>query len=107
MPCFFLRKFRRFFHPTDILAQFISKSLNIPIYNGLKRTKNTIFQFKLNKKERSDNVKQAFICKNYPKNSTNFLLIDDIFTTGATVAECANILKKHGAKRIDVLVLAK
>ncbi len=36
-----------------------------------------------------------------------FLLVDDVFTTGATVNECARVLKKSGAKEIIVLTLAR
>ena len=37
----------------------------------------------------------------------NILLIDDIFTTGATLNECSKMLKQAGTKKVDVLTIAK
>ena len=107
VPCFFTRKFRRFYHPANIFSSYISKTLSIPLYKGLYRIRNTIFQFQLNRKARSENVYKAFKSNIKLIDKPNILLVDDIFTTGSTVAECADVLKKSGAGRIDVIVLAK
>ena len=62
----------------------------------------------LNKKERRQNIKNAFHLQNEDAiREKRVLLVDDVFTTGATVHECAKILKKGGAKTIDVLTLAR
>lgn len=107
VPSFALRRFRRFRHPADILADIISERLDIPNLKLLKRIRNTSFQSLLLKKERFENVKNAFHCGKLPDNVKNILLADDILTTGATVSECASSLKKAGAKRIDCIVFAK
>ena len=76
----------------------------------LCRTKNTIPQVELRKKQRQKNLKNVFIVNKKYKNSVsgkNFLLIDDVMTTGATLENCALALKKLGAEKITVLTIAK
>lgn len=99
----------REFNQTEILARRISKILNIPVMvNNLKRVKNSQPQTKLSGAERLINIKGAFEVKDKAgfKNKS-VLLIDDVFTTGATVDECAKTLKQAGAKKVEVLTLAK
>ena len=52
-------------------------------------------------------MQDAFFCKKYNDNIKNILLIDDVFTTGATINQCVKALYNAGARRIDVLVFAK
>ena len=62
----------------------------------------------LSKKERIENVKNVYNIENKKElTNKNVLLIDDIFTTGATTNECSKILKLAGAKNVDILTLAK
>ena len=76
--------------------------------NCLIKTKNIIEQNKLNKEERAENVKNVYkITKNKEIIDKNILLIDDIFTTGATLNECSKMLKQAGTKKVDVLTIAK
>jgi len=75
---------------------------------ALKRIRSTPAQTGLGRKDRMKNVKGAFA----PDNSGNIinkriLLVDDVYTTGATVNECARILLKAGAEAVDVLTLAR
>jgi len=74
----------------------------------LTRVRHTPPQTGLNPKERRDNVKGAF---NVPRpdlvKGKNVLLVDDVFTTGATVRECARVLRKAGAQQVDVLTVAR
>ncbi len=107
VPSHFFRKVYRFYHPADIMAEYTAKMLHIPVLNNLKRVRYTKFQSHILRAERQDNVKNAFICTPFESSIKNVLLIDDVFTTGATINECARALYKAGASRIDVLVLAK
>ncbi|MBA4366527.1 MAG: hypothetical protein C0403_02695 [Desulfobacterium sp.] len=76
--------------------------------NILQKNKNTSAQTGLNKDQRIKNVKNSFHIKNQSDISgKNVLLVDDVYTTGSTVNECAKILKKGGASRVDVLTLAR
>ncbi len=105
------RKLRqRKFNQAKILAAFLAKKTEIPlIANYLKKSKYTRPQVELSGEQRLSNVKGSFKLKNknVKFNNKAILLVDDIFTTGATVKECSKLLKGAGAKRIEVLVLAR
>jgi ComF family protein len=76
--------------------------------NVLVRSKKTAPQTGLNRADRLQNIKNAFNVRrpDIVKNKW-VLLVDDVYTTGATVNECARVLVKSGAKRVDVLTLAR
>ena len=100
----------RGFNQADLLAQHIGKELNIPVINNLLiRTKHTLPQAKIeNAQERQQNIKQAFALNLRTLFSgRSFILIDDISTTGATLKECAKILKPLKPKEIYGLVISK
>ncbi len=76
----------------------------------LIRTKHTKPQVELKKKERESNLKNVFeVNKKYLElvRGKKIILIDDVTTTGATLENCAKVLKKYGAKEVVVLVVAK
>ena len=73
----------------------------------LERTKQTKSQYQLLRHERQENLANAFTLKDYVDvKNRKCLLIDDIFTTGSTLKNCAMVLKNHGAKTVSGLVLA-
>ena len=72
------------------------------------RTRHTPPQVGLNPKERRDNVKGAFsVTDPALVKGKHVLLVDDLYTTGATVKECARVLRKAGARRVEVLTVAR
>ena len=99
---------KRGFDATGQLAKIISSSLKIPYKSGwLKKIKSTPAQSKLTKAERLKNIKGAFaLSSKADVKDLCILLIDDVFTTGATTSEIAKILKKKGAKYVFVATLA-
>lgn len=99
----------RGFNQSEILAKEISQKSNIKLFSELKRIKNTKPQIDMtDHKQREQNIKGAFICEDNKKiKNKTIILIDDMITTGATMEECARILKKHGAKEIWGLTVAK
>ena len=105
------RLLKRRFNQSAIIAQHLSKRTKIPfILNALERVRATPVQGYLQPKERKKNVKNAFAVPEdiIPKIRNNHIvLIDDVFTTGATVSECAKALLKNGAGTVDVLTLAR
>jgi ComF family protein len=75
---------------------------------ALIRTRHTAPQVGLNPKERQDNVKGALSVTDPARvKGKSVLLIDDLYTTGSTVKECARVLRKAGARRVEVLTVAR
>lgn len=73
----------------------------------LERMRYTVPQWELKLSERKKNMKDAFVVP-YPEQvkNKNIILVDDIFTTGITLDECAKVLKKAGANRVHAVVVA-
>jgi len=72
----------------------------------LARVRYTAPQVGLNPKQRRDNVHRAFaVPRPEEVKGKKVLLVDDLYTTGATVRECARVLKRAGAKRVEVLTV--
>ena len=107
----------RGFNPSFFLVKewaLIVKSLNralptIPVaVDILVRKRWTESQTGLGRKERLQNIKNAFDVSDSSKvKRKNILLVDDVYTTGATANECAKVLMRAGAARVDVLTLAR
>ncbi len=102
------RKRERGFNQAEILAEELGRQLNLPVEtNSLSRIKNTADQTRLSAEERKLNVKDAFrIARQINLTDKSTLLVDDVITTGATLNECAQVLKKQGAKRVYACTLA-
>ena len=99
----------RGFNQTELIAEVIAKELDWPLETKiLFKIKETLSQTNFSKEERKNNVKNTFLVKDttWIKNK-NILLVDDIFTTGATLEEAAKILRQAGAKEVWGIVLAK
>ena len=76
--------------------------------NILIKSKNTKSQTELDEKERKENVKNSFkLEKSILIRDKIVLLIDDVYTTGATTEECKKILLNGGAKKVIIITLAK
>ncbi len=94
---------KRGFNQAELLAYEVGRRLNIPVLPALVKIKDTSAQKELAGKERAENLKGAFEVI-YPQiKDRKILLVDDIFTTGATVNECAKALIKGKCKDVSVL----
>jgi len=109
VPLHFKRLRERGFNQALFLARYIGKRYGIPIdYMSLKRIKWESPQINLSKKERERNVKGVFSLSNKSRfKDKSILLIDDVYTSGATVNECARVLTKAERVRVDVLTLCR
>lgn len=105
------RLWRRRYNQSALIAHSLSQASNVPVLvDGLERTRATLTQGYMKAAERHKNVKHAFAMN--PKHASDIkdkavLLIDDVFTTGATVKECTKTLLAAGAKSVDVLTIAR
>jgi ComF family protein len=99
---------QRGFNQAELLARVISKYFEKPVVSALERVKNTRAQFDLPREERFKNIAGAFKVSD-PKAVFNrrVLLLDDIYTTGSTIAECARALRIAGARRVEILTLSR
>jgi len=98
----------RGFNQTEEIGKEISKFFKIPLENDcLIKIKETLPQVELPEKERRRNQKGVFIVKNKRKvEGKKFLVLDDVFTTGATLTEIAKVLKENGAKKVFGVAVA-
>ena len=96
---------QRGFNQTALIGRYLGRHLGIPLFcEGLRRRESTAAQRSVEGRDRLANLAGAFQAG--AVQGKRILLLDDIFTTGATVLNCAEVLKGAGAKRVDVLVLA-
>jgi predicted amidophosphoribosyltransferase len=92
-----------------LLARQVSAVFHVPVDPFLlKRNIETPPQTQLSEEERRRNVRGAFVV-NAEKSveDRSVLLLDDVYTSGATVNECSRCLKRAGAKEVYVLTLAR
>ncbi len=109
VPLHWIRDNSRGFNQSAVIGQILSKKLGLAYCDGLKRIRFTKPQVKLKGYDRHDNIRGAFeISKPYILTPIPYiLLIDDVWTTGSTLRECAYILKKNGAKLVWAITLAR
>jgi ComF family protein len=100
---------RRGFNQAKEIAQELSSRLNLPLIDGvLLKFKETPAQVDLEEKARMENPRGAFLVKNSEKiKNKKILLVDDVYTTGATIEECARVLKEAGAKDVWGVAVAR
>jgi ComF family protein len=109
VPLHIKRLRQRGFNQAHLLTMRWAKQEGITLDGvTLCRSRWTEPQTKLSRTERRKNIKGAFSLENTEKiTGQKILLVDDVFTTGATVNECARVLTKAGAEFVDVLTLAR
>ena len=103
------RQKTRGYNQSELVAKEIAYNSNLILEpECLYKIKNIVEQSKLNKEERLKNIQGVYKLVNKEKlYKKKILLLDDIFTTGSTVNECARVLRKAQPKEIGVFTLAK
>lgn len=90
------------------LARPLARALGVPLQHGtLQRLRATPAQTELNAVERRRNVRGAFTLRAGIRLPPHVAIVDDVMTTGATLAECARTLRRAGVRRVDVWALAR
>lgn len=109
VPLSLARLRHREYNQSLLLADRLSQAKNIPLsYDNLVRTRETTPQTELTRAVRLKNLRGAFAVRR-PQDVTGkrVLVVDDVFTTGTTVNECAKALRKAGASEVYVCTLAR
>lgn len=106
VPMYKKKEKQRGFNQAELIAKRMGKKTDRPVVKLLEKTKDNRSQVGLNSQERIENVKDVF--KYFENGSrTNVLLVDDVYTTGATMKECIKVLKKGGVKNIWGFTLSR
>lgn len=105
------RLLRRRYNQSALLAHDLGKAMNMDVLpDGLQRIRPTASQGHLSAEERRRNVRRAFSVNTSHIGSIRdraCILIDDVYTSGATIKECANALLKAGAASVNVLTVVR
>ena len=96
------------FNQTQVICDELSNQLNIPVLDkALVQCKEAKPQHSLTFKERRENVKGIYKANPIPIEYQRVLLVDDIMTSGATLNECAKVLRIEGVTKIYCACIAK
>ncbi|MBS0381061.1 MAG: ComF family protein [Proteobacteria bacterium] len=99
---------RRGYNQAQELAKPLAKHLGVPMLHGaLQRTRATAAQTELTAVQRRRNVRGAFTVRFDDAPPEHVAVLDDVFTTGATLGECVRMLKRAGVSRVDAWALAR
>jgi competence protein ComFC len=108
VPLYHRRRRERGFNQACEMARGLASKRKILVLDCLYRYRETVSQTKLERAARWENMSGAFQMKpGFDVRGRNLLVIDDVFTTGATVNACAQALAQAGAARLAVLTVAR
>jgi ComF family protein len=108
IPLHWMRYMERGYNQAELLAMQVAKHLEINMLCTLRRNRSTGRQATLGKNDRQQNLRGAFKpYRNDRFEDKNILLVDDVFTTGSTLAEATRTLIKSGAASVSVLTIAR
>lgn len=111
VPLHWTRLVKRRYNQAALLTHCLSKLTGVPKHHtALIRTRRTKVQGLMSGRERHNNVRSAFIVPDKYRGeieSKVVVLVDDVYTTGATVGACSKAIMQAGAKSVRVLCLAR
>ena len=98
---------RRGYNQSKLLADGIARAIEKPVFGGVIKKRENADQRVLTRNEREENMKNVFAVTDGAQVKDKYILIvDDTLTTGATASALASVLKKAGAKRVDLITVA-
>lgn len=97
----------RGFNQAELIAREVAKKWGVEYKELLRRTRETRPMYGLKLAERSINVRGAFEPMKRGVMPEKVVLIDDVWTSGATLRECERILRKHGAREVGMLAMTR
>jgi ComF family protein len=105
------RERRRGYDQAALIAAVAARELHLPLIRAVERARSTVAQFELGRDERAANVAGAFRIRSGHDatliRATWVLLVDDVVTTGATLAACADVLDAAGARAVSAIAVAR
>jgi ComF family protein len=108
------RERQRGYDQAALIARVAARHLGLPVALALERGRATVAQFELGRDERAANVAGAFRLRGLdasaPRTAVGgrwVLLVDDVVTTGATLAACADALERAGARAVSAIAVAR
>ncbi len=102
------RERERTFNQAAVLARLLGGRVGLPVWRALRRVRFTEIQATLTRAERLENLRGAFApARRRRVAGANLLLVDDVYTTGSTVNECARVLRQAGAASVRVLTVTR
>ncbi len=101
------RQRQRGFNQAALMGRRLGRKMSLPVgYDVLKRVRHAQAQAELSGREREENVSRAFTRGRGAGPPGRCLLVDDVYTTGATMRDCARVLKEGGAQQVFGAVFA-
>lgn len=109
VPLHWWRALKRGYNQSEVLAETVSREIGVPLCRGLlRRPRATKPQSRLRgARSRALNVRGAFDAARGARAYPRVLLIDDVLSTGATLAQCGGVLKKAGVRTVTGAVVAR
>lgn len=107
VPLHWRRQAWRGFNQSELIAESIARITGQKILSALKRTRYTRPQAEIqNRTARLENLHDVFVATQKLDPKQIYVLIDDVSTTGATLRECAHVLRRAGAQRVSAITIA-
>ena len=111
VPLFWQRQLKRRYNQSLLLGHALAKQAQLPFLpDTLRRIRHTAPQTGLSRRQRQENMNRAFAVPEKAKarlRQQNVLLVDDVYTTGATINACTHTLLEAGARDVYVITLAR
>ncbi len=112
VPLHRLRQLWRHFNQAAEIARALSRRSCLPVLHALRRTRATGSQTRLTRRQRLENLNGAFALSRrgrswLERRAPGAVLVDDVFTTGATSHECARVLRRAGVQKVVVVTVMR